>query len=228
MCHLTHVCFPQRRECGGCFPGGGKKDLPEHSGWQPGPERGRIGGPAQALCSSGRPVNQRSTASEGRMRLLMTNTTYTTFSSPLNVPLLPSLHPASSFPDLQGGVSRGRRTQATPHRLDCLQFFPSLSLSLSHLVTSLSFIFQSALPEYRLISDTGQRYEMHQRLDGGMMVFSQRSVVLLNIMNFHKTSVRTENMLIPRSYWPRYRYSGSDGTSILAAKPGRLTVCILL
>lgn len=35
---------------------------------------------------------------------------------------------------------------------------------------------------------------------------------------FIKMSVRTGYMAIRRQYWPLYRYSGSDGTSILAAK----------
>lgn len=125
----------QRWECRGCFPGGSKKDLPEHSGRQPGPERSRIRGPAQALCSSGRPANQRSTASERRMRLLMTNTTYSTFSSPLTSP---SLHPASSFPDLQGvwtrgTTNRGNYTQARLFVCDSPLSW-SLSLSLSYVL----------------------------------------------------------------------------------------------
>lgn len=165
--HLTHVCFPQRRERGGCFPGGGEKDLPEHSRRQPGPECGRIGGPAQALRPSGGPANQRSTASEGRMRLLMTNTTYSTVSFPLTSPPLPSLHPASSFPDLQGGVSRGRRngddsTQALLFARDS----PPLDHFLSLTRLRLSLFFRHALPEHQPISDPAQRYEKHQRHDG--------------------------------------------------------------
>lgn len=151
-------CFfpPQRWECRGCFPGGSKKDLPEHSGRQPGPERSRIGGPAQALCSSGRPANQRSTASERRMRLLMTNTTYSTFSSPLTSP---SLHPASSFPDLQGGVNKGddERRQLHTGTTVCLWFSPLLiTFTLTQLRSVSSIMLYLGIGR---LSDTGQMYE---------------------------------------------------------------------
>lgn len=70
----THICpsVPQGRKRRGRFLGSREEDLPEHPRWQPGPERCRIGGPAQAIGPPGRPANQRTTASEGGLWLLMT------------------------------------------------------------------------------------------------------------------------------------------------------------
>lgn len=66
---------------------------------------------------------------------------------------------------------------------------PPLHHFLFHLITALSFSFPHALPEYRPISDTGQRYEKH---DGGVMVFNQRSVASVDTTNVQKASIRTE------------------------------------
>lgn len=184
--------FSQRRECGGCFPGGGEKDLPEHSGRQPGPERGRIRGPAQAVCPAGRQANQRSTASEGSMWLLMTNTTHSTFSSLFTSPSSSSsiTPPGLVLSQLAGGCEQGPTNGGnyTQTRL-FVRDSPPLHHFLFHLITALSFSFPHALPEYRPISDTRQRCEKH---DGGVMVFNQRSVASVDTTNVQKASIGTE------------------------------------
>lgn len=79
-------------KCRGRFPGSCKEDLPEHPRWQPGPERCRVRGPAQAVGPPGRPANQRTTASEGRLWLLMTKQT------PFILPSISLLLPRPSVP----------------------------------------------------------------------------------------------------------------------------------
>lgn len=188
----------QRRECGGCFPGGSKKDLPEHSGRQPGPERSWIRGPAQAFCPSRWPANQRSTASEGRMRLLMTNTTYSTFSSPLTSPITPAglvlSRPAGVW---ERPTNRGNYTQAQLFVRDPSPLYHFLPLTWLLVCPFSSVMLCLSIGQYLILVR-----DLRSVNDGCMMVFNQRSVVLVNTMNVHKTSVRTENTSIPRQYWP--------------------------
>lgn len=70
---MTVVCLlSQRWERGGCFPGGGEEDLPEHSGRQSGSERSRIRCSAQTISATGRPDHQWTPAAAGGVWLLMT------------------------------------------------------------------------------------------------------------------------------------------------------------
>lgn len=68
--------LPQRGERGGGVPRSGKEDLPEHPRWQSGPERCRVGSPAQAVCAAGRPPEHRQPAGQRRLQLLTTNRNY--------------------------------------------------------------------------------------------------------------------------------------------------------
>lgn len=100
-----HMSIQQRWECGGCFPWSRKEDLPKHSRRQPGPERGRVRGPAQAYSPPGWAAQQWRTASEGGLQLLMTMETSLSlflYSFPSQLPPLPpsvskSLSPSSMF-----------------------------------------------------------------------------------------------------------------------------------
>uniref|UniRef100_A0A3P8NWU4 Ras-related protein Rab-14 n=1 Tax=Astatotilapia calliptera TaxID=8154 RepID=A0A3P8NWU4_ASTCA len=65
-----------RRERGGGLPGGSEEDLPEHSRWQPGPERRRVGSPAQTFDTAGGAPQPRQPASKGRLQLLTLNRKY--------------------------------------------------------------------------------------------------------------------------------------------------------
>ena len=126
-------------KCRGRLPGSCKEDLPEHPRWQPGPECCRVRGPAQAVGPPGRPANQRTTASEGRLWLLMTKQTPCPFYTP--TPSTPSVPPVlvqppafichlctSSIPpshSSQRGTERQILTRAGAE-LGCVDYTPPL------------------------------------------------------------------------------------------------------
>lgn len=68
--------FPQRGECWRGLPGSSKEDLPEHPRWQSGPERCRVGSPAQTVCTARRSSERRQPAGQRRLQLLTTDRNY--------------------------------------------------------------------------------------------------------------------------------------------------------